>query len=51
MLHYAFLEKDASHTSAHSLSIVENVKLVDQIIHIVAAFGQNAQISNQTDVV
>jgi hypothetical protein len=45
------LEEQATHTTTHSLAIVQNVELVDQLVHIVTALGQRAQIDDQSHLV
>ncbi len=44
-------EEQASHAPADALPVVQNVELVDELIHAVAGFSDGSQIRHQTHVI
>lgn len=45
------LKEEASHTTTHALSVVEDIKSIDQLVDRVAAFRYCAQIRHQRYVI
>lgn len=44
-------EKQSSHPASDALSIVQDVELVDELVHAVARLGDGAQVRHEAHVV
>ena len=44
-------EEKATHSTTHSLTIAENVKFVDELVKIMARFGDRRQVSLKQDII
>ncbi len=44
-------EEQPPHAPADALPVVQNVELVDELVHAVAGFSDGAQIRHQTHVI
>lgn len=45
------LQKKTSQTATHTLFIVQNIKFVNKLIHIIATFCYDTKVGHQTKVI